>query len=274
MGNINRTFALILIGVIAISSLGLLAIQSVNAQSPIVLPIPKFTAYFVGQSYNVPATISVDPYTGENITVPSHFVTKGYIYLVVTNDERYNFIPLNNPKIQFDSKYNFRLKGHFEADNWTDAGEASVGGTSYGNNGTFVMDSHAITYYSADNYPTNAQIDFQIKVSVANNTWVPNNPNYPNTDYHQISSLYATSDWSSTQTVTITNSTASPPQGYGGPEGYWGPPPVLSTVTSSPTISATPTATIPELSWLMIVPLLLSVFAVAVIVRHRKVKHD
>ncbi len=42
--------------------------------------------------------------------------------------------------------------------------------------------------------------------------------------------------------------------------------------SATPTSSSTPnsTATVPELSWLVIVPLLLSVFSVALVVRHRK----
>jgi hypothetical protein len=38
----------------------------------------------------------------------------------------------------------------------------------------------------------------------------------------------------------------------------------------SPTPTLVPTPTVPELSWLLIVPLLLSVFSVALLVRHRK----
>jgi len=40
--------------------------------------------------------------------------------------------------------------------------------------------------------------------------------------------------------------------------------------TANSTFPNSPTPTVPELSWLAVVPLLLSVFAVAVIVRHRK----
>ena len=40
--------------------------------------------------------------------------------------------------------------------------------------------------------------------------------------------------------------------------------------TSSPNSSPTSTPTVPEFSWLVIVPLLLTVFSVAVVLRHRK----
>jgi hypothetical protein len=42
------------------------------------------------------------------------------------------------------------------------------------------------------------------------------------------------------------------------------------TPSLNPTPNPTPTPTVPELSWLVIVPLLLSLFSVALIVRHRK----
>ena len=53
-----------------------------------------------------------------------------------------------------------------------------------------------------------------------------------------------TSDWSNTQTITIPASSTSP--------------------------SPTATSTAPDLSWLVIVPLLFTVFAIIMIVRHRK----
>ena len=52
------------------------------------------------------------------------------------------------------------------------------------------------------------------------------------------------SDWSNTQTITIPASSTSP--------------------------SPTATSTVPELSWLVILPLLFTVFAIIMIIRHRK----
>lgn len=235
MGNINKTLPLLIILVFTIPLLTLA--ESASAQQ--TLSTPQFTVYFTGQSYDVPATASVDPYTGANVTIPSHFVTNGTIFLVVTNDRGYIFNQLNTPTQNYASTYYFRMKGHFGAENWTDAGQAFSYGSFYGNNGTFVMYSHTVYYYQADSYPPNAQIDFQVKVSVTNDTSVPYNPNYPNTNYYQVSSLYAASDWSDTQTVTISNSTLQPPYGYGGPVDYWGPTAATSIATPSPTASPT-----------------------------------
>ena len=40
---------------------------------------------------------------------------------------------------------------------------------------------------------------------------------------------------------------------------------------STPTITPTPTPTVPELSWLVIIPLIVSILSVAVLLRHRKI---
>lgn len=262
MSKIGKAFALILTVIVAMSCLTLQTVKPASAQSPLGLPIPGFIVYFVGKTYNIPATASVDQYTGENVTIPSHFVTNGTIYLVVKNNPQY--IIKNNPELatqDWSSTYDFRMKGHF-ADNWTAAGEG------------FSYDLPYTVYgYSAGSYPPNAQIDFQVKVSIYNNTSVPYNPNYINSNYYEISTLYATSGWSGRQTVTIANSTALAPQGYGGPAGYYGPSDFSTGTTTSPTTSptATSTAAVPELSWIAIAPLFLSVFSVAMVLRHRKV---
>ena len=50
--------------------------------------------------------------------------------------------------------------------------------------------------------------------------------------------------------------------------------PTTTTSTPTPTPSPSPTPTVPELSWLVILPLLLSVFAVAVIFKRRRTTHE
>lgn len=83
------------------------------------------------------------------------------------------------------------------------------------------------------------------------------------------------SDWSNTQTVTIGNLPLASPSGTT----HSITTNTISNPTSTPTVSATASPipplesgasqTIPELSWLVIVPLLLSAFAVAVILKHK-----
>jgi hypothetical protein len=60
------------------------------------------------------------------------------------------------------------------------------------------------------------------------------------------------SDWSPTQTVTIP----------------------ASNVSTNPTVTPSPTPTVPEFSWLAILPLCVSVFLVAVYFKHRRTNHE
>ena len=96
------------------------------------------------------------------------------------------------------------------------------------------------------NYPAGGQVDFQVQAMIG---YLQSTPSLslPLGDYEFIGQA---SGWSSTQTVTIPASSDS----------------------SSPSLTATPTSTpaVPELSWLVIVPLLLCVLFFALVLRHRK----
>lgn len=90
MGNINRKWGLILIGVIVISSLSLLTVKTVNAQvmSPppqpaVSLPVTEFTVTLLNTSYDVPTTYSVDPYTGANVTHAGYYVQNMTVELIM-----------------------------------------------------------------------------------------------------------------------------------------------------------------------------------------------
>lgn len=205
------------------------------AQSSLTLPVPEFTVKFVGESYNVPTTTSINPYTGLNETIPAHFVTNGTIIMSIKNNgSNSNF--LNG----FPLFYNVRMKGHFEADNWTsDVYNPYSGGSNSGGFQASDMD-YTIQNYDANNYAPNSQIDFQVQAVVYNVTSVPFNPNYPNTSYYNVYTLYAISDWSATRTVTIGQSSPSP------------------------------TPTVPEFPSWVILPILIMAIAFSLIVRKRK----
>ncbi len=73
---------------------------------------PTFTATLIDRSYDVPATSSVDPYTGETINHPAHRVENYTIDLVIKNQP---FTPTQvlgeNRKTEF--VYNIQAKGHY-----------------------------------------------------------------------------------------------------------------------------------------------------------------
>ena len=71
--------------------------------------IPEFTVKFIDSSYATPATYSIDPYTGQNVTHNGFYVVNKTIEVTIKNQ-------------QFDKAfslyYNIRVKEH-SAENWT-----------------------------------------------------------------------------------------------------------------------------------------------------------
>jgi hypothetical protein len=213
-------------------------VKPANAQTLLTLPTPVFTVNFVGESYN----FSIDPYTGMNLTGPNNFVTNGTIIMTITNSVGF-FHDLG-------VFYNVRMKGHYESDNWTN--DIYTPPNSPGGFQAYSACNYTIQNFPAESYPPDSKIDFQVQSVVYNVTHVPYNPNSPNTETFENFTVYAISNWSGTQTVTIFSSSAS----------------ILPTM--NPLSTVTVTTAIPELTGLITVPLLLSILSVAVMLRHRK----
>jgi hypothetical protein len=272
MGKIGKTLALFLTLIIVTSCLTLLTVKPANAQTIPKPSVPEFTVKFV-PNYNT--IITTDPYTGTNTTTIQNLST----IQVSINSQQYTYTNGSS----FYQYYSIRFKGHFEQ-SWTEPYAPDYTYTSFdawqkvqGLNTSYT--GATMMYYlqifpdtqfvynnniqlpqyspipqsttkdttvtlSATDYPSSGQIDFQVRAMVGHNStyYQPNGHIFlPGEEFPAIA-LDASSDWTNTQTVTIPASSSSP--------------------TSSPTV--------PEVSWLVIVLLLLSVFAVAVVLRHRK----
>ena len=80
----------------------------VHAETSIPKPdVPTFTAKLVDRSYDVPATSSIDPYTGQIVNNPAHHVENLTIEISIKNQPNEQ----NN-----NLYYNIRTKGHFSVD--------------------------------------------------------------------------------------------------------------------------------------------------------------
>ena len=236
MGNTSKTLALVLILMMSISCGGLLTVNPASAQTIPTPSIPEFTVNFVPASYSVTTT---NPYTGVNTTQTFDNST---IEVIIKNQP---FTAYYDASIDQNISlyYNIQDKGHY-TENWVDIY------SGYDNPNPYPTPSNSeYTVISMpSNYPTGGKVDFQVEAMIG----------YINETYYMVwagptagpkfifSFVGEKSGWSNTQTITIgeaSNSSSPPP-------------------TSTPSI--------PELSWLVIVPLLLSVFFVVAIVRHRK----
>jgi hypothetical protein len=80
--------------------------------------VPQFTVKLVDSSYDIPTTYLIDPYTGANVTHPSHRVDNKTIELTIKNQP---FVPYlvqeGNSNWTTSFYYNVRVKGHYK-DDW------------------------------------------------------------------------------------------------------------------------------------------------------------
>jgi hypothetical protein len=193
----------LLIVVMALAVSGFIVLAPVRAAVP-VPSVPVFTLKFVDNSYNVPTTYSIDPFTGENVTHQGYYVDNVDLVMIIQNQ------PLvNNYSGSFF--YNIRAKGHY-AENWTqlylndmfpvaNASSAqtlvtigSLGSDAFGESG-LIRDYDLMV-------PSGGKEDFQVQAMIGGFF----KAGFDHTEFSGESS-----DWSTTQTVTISNSATPTP---------------------------------------------------------------
>jgi hypothetical protein len=156
--------------------------------------VPQFTVKLIDRSYDVPATQSIDPYTGENVTIPSHRVENRTITVTIDNQA-------------FASKllYDIRVRGHFSKA-WTEVYQPSDGFPIQSDSEYTVLSFSSTGgdyFYGSQSAmiraPSGGQVDFQVE---AMNGVVSHVVSIPVPDTGWIFTG-ETSDWSDTQTLTI-----------------------------------------------------------------------
>ena len=195
---------------VALATLSLMIVEPSFAQTPTPY-IPEFTVKFVGQPYDVPTTYSLDPYTGENITIPGYHVTNGTIELWIKNQP---FNSLNT----FSLYYSVQSKGRFE-DSWTTRTENQfiISGDGWMvTPGIKPSDSeYTVVSYSSD-YPPKYQVDFRVQTIVYNLTqvFISDHPMAPPPiseigHFEQRPKFFKSGEWSPPQTVIIPDTAPS-----------------------------------------------------------------
>jgi hypothetical protein len=265
MGKISKTFALLLTLIIAMSCLTLLAVRPAYAQSFAKPYIPEFSVQYVNHPYDLAPTTTVDPYTGKTIVTSQGGHFDNFSIEVKIKNQAFKST-IDSSGNHTSLYYNLRFKGHFENEtNWkyysvipTDYGSAShpVDPFQTGARGSQYLDASKSDYstftlpnWQVGNVPQGGQIDVQVQTLIGHD----NKHDWGMGQFGEMITYYFEgeyTDWSTTQTVTIDKSTALTP-------------------TYTP-YSPTPTPSVPELSWLAIIPLMVSILSVVVILRHRK----
>jgi hypothetical protein len=237
MGKISKTIAISLTIIVVMTCLTMLMAKPADAQSIPKPTVPEFTAKYVDSSYTVPAITTIDPYNGQNVTNPSHFVENRTLEIAIRNQPFTQYIDSSTgAEWKITLMYQIRTRGHFAQD-WTNLSFVEDGFFA-ASNSDYTTVSYSIGEGSVwGNLQAKDQVDFQVEAMIG----------YVHRTVGFMSWFFTgeSSDWSPIQTVTMPASSSSP----------------------------SPTPNVPELSWLVIVPLLLSVFSVAVIMRYRKTRN-
>jgi hypothetical protein len=255
MGGISKSLTLFLVILLAVSVL--LMVIPVKANTIPIPSIPEFTAKLVDRSFNAPATTTIDPYTGQTINIPAHRVENYTIDLTIKNQPYIPVIANNGANTSF--VYQIQVKGHFAKD-WIPMypfGDGpKMSNTDYTiitylllqSEDSYYLTSHDSTTPSVNTItglPPNASIDFQVEA--LSGYWTRT------IEFGSQHFEAQESGWSPMQTVTIPASSGS------------------TTQTPSPSSSPSTSPTVPELSWLIIIPLLIAVLSITLILRHRKI---
>jgi hypothetical protein len=254
MTRLSKATASLLIIIAACSCLSLLSMKPANAQSTPKPTVPEFTLRYVDHSYDVPpiTTSTTDPYTGKvtTATISGYHVENKSVQVIITNPSFQSYKDENGSNINL--YYDVVFKGHF-AQTWNSISQSAL--KSYY---MYVEDSPT-TILSAPIYNVSdgGQIDVEVRALIGKFIEVYAPPFPPLMDVTGITYKFVgqAGDWSNTQTIRI-------------PVGAISISAPSFTNDTAPIPTATPT--VPELSSLAVLPLLLSVFVVAFVLRHRK----
>jgi hypothetical protein len=212
--------------------------EPASTPSPTTRPnIPEFSVRFADGSYDIPANGSIDPFTGQPVMVPAQHINNQTIIVTIKNqtvlyEENY----LN---------YQIQMKGYYSQE-WTNISVIRANPHSQFTVVTYAIDGNNASGQFDDylnQISSGGTVDFRVQAQ----TWVSaTNPQ----NQRQAFWMASVSDWSPAQTITLVNGATS------------------TSVSLTP--SPTPSPSIPELSWLAIIPLMVSMICIAVLLRHRK----
>jgi hypothetical protein len=188
----KRRYALFAV-ILAISSL--MMFGSASAQAMPKPSVPEFTAKYVDRSYTIPASTTIDPYTGQNLTNPSYYVENRTLEIAIKNQP---FTPYNDNSTGAQWKitlmYQIRTKGHF-AQNWTNLYFVEDGFLPASNSNYTTVSYSLGEGHVWGNLQVNAQVDFQVEAMIG----------YVHRTVGFMSWFFTgeSSGWSNTQTITI-----------------------------------------------------------------------
>jgi hypothetical protein len=199
----RKALTLLLISVFVLSSL--VMVGSVFAQSVTKPSVPEFTIKIVSAPYDVPATHSIDPYTGKEIINPGYHVENETTQIWIKNQ------PFTPYQTDVDLYYNIRIKGSFSQD-WfyyryhNGSSDGNLRHNSDSDYTVRVIDSYL---------PSEGQIDIQVQALIGYEHGISSVAGIPVTPRIITGE---SSGWSEIQTLTIGESQTPSPEPSSTPE--------------------------------------------------------
>jgi hypothetical protein len=163
--------------------------------------VPEFTVEYVDASYDVPATHSIDPYTGADVNQQGYHVKNRTIQVSIKNVP---FTAYESGGQKIGYFLNIRVKGSY-ADDWLnvynpDNGYLMQSNFSY-TTVAFSLDDNYFPFW--DNIPSGGTVDVEVQALIGSVHRIQNvTATDPLRMYPWIFDGQA-SDWSSTQTVIV-----------------------------------------------------------------------
>jgi hypothetical protein len=217
------------VDLIVITSLLLTSLNAATAASTSKLAVPEFTLNLVNRPYDVPPTTTVDPYTGNTVTIGGSYHAENTSIDVIINNQPFTPYTVNDSEVHV--YFQVQFKGHY-GDNWQLYSYSNlitpIQLTYYNvpSNGDYTVISiplknEGTQVGSVTNFPEDGQVDIQVRALIGYLTvttqWAGIGTDWVNFNGE-------TSNWSNTQTINLkenTNTTPTP----------------TSTVTPQPTLT-------------------------------------
>jgi hypothetical protein len=206
----NVCKGLALFFVVTLSFFSLAGVESAFAQTLTKPSAPEFTVKYVDHSTDTPPTYTTDPYTGKTVQNGGGHHENKTIDLTIKNQP---FASSFNGTT-YELYYAVRVKGHFSSDWETQVIAGQLPGSFRTLENCVIQSDSQYTVISLwqqlyDAYPAGSQIDYRVQAILGHNgsVFVVDHALYlpfpENGHYEAGFVIDLTSDWSSTQTVTI-----------------------------------------------------------------------
>lgn len=185
----------VLLIILAILSLTLVTAHQVSG-SETKLPPPVFTLKPTTNNFSISPTSTINPYTGENETSPSYSGVSRGIEITIKNQPFTPYTDADGNLINV--YYNVSFKGHF-GDVWGHYPDATYEDLFNASTSTYTIINVSMEPYPS--IPDGGQLDFRLQALIGYYNY---NTAPSGTKYVTGFTALETSDWSNTQTVTLT----------------------------------------------------------------------